>query len=215
MQPRALALAVIGAVLLPLAGLASADAQVQQQVSQPIAPVPSVHPAIANEHARLWTLTPASGRAKLAAAAHRLAFEVDVQIRAAKMSGAKVDPEAIARKVEGEPGQAPSPLDLGKLSVEDAVMLVMMLCEKDAREDLRGILSDMERLAKRKEALREAMQKEKEREAKLKEELRERENEAAALERRAQVLRERRAKLLEALSRLRRLSPDGGAPAAQ
>ena len=175
-------------------------------------PAPAAAPRVSLQvlkEQRLLAKLPADARPKVAAHAKRLALDVDVQLRTAK---GEVDVAALARQLRDT--KQPS-VDFANMSIEEAVMLLMMLVARDAAEDLKALLAEMDATRKKRREVREQLAQMKEEAAATRERLREQysalERDESALAQRIQLTRDRHGKTNEAITRLMKKS-DAGAP---
>jgi len=77
------------------------------------------------------------------------------EARALAKPGAPLDAGAVKRSVEQ---RFPGGFDLGRMSVEDAVMLLFLLAAEDAEAELNAQLAGMDRERKQRDALRQEQQ---------------------------------------------------------
>jgi hypothetical protein len=106
--------------------------------------------AIEREYQRLWAIIPTERRPKLQAAARVLAKDVDAQ-RTAGKALATSDAMHMARSACKRVG-----VDLSGMSADDVMKLVLFLVSRDARDEIKATLEEMNATKKRRAALHEA-----------------------------------------------------------
>ena len=131
---------------------------------------------------------------------------------------ARIEAEAAAvRSGSKSPQQAEASLrasgiDFGQMPIEDAIMMMFFLISEDARNDMRDMMSDMDKTRQHKEAMRQAEVAEKDELAAARDSL----SDMSELQQlRMQKYMDRRQKALETLSNLMKKSSDASSSLVQ
>ncbi|HEV2561393.1 MAG TPA: hypothetical protein VGT78_04570 [Rhizomicrobium sp.] len=77
---------------------------------------------------------------------------------AQRLSSGKISPDSVTGDVQSFCGGTSACFDIANMPIEDAVLMMMMLIDNDAEQDMRDQLADMQREQQQKQAMRAAQQ---------------------------------------------------------